>query len=95
MNGNGISHEQMEDLAETGAREHPYEPRAGDIVRDACCKRVGQVMGHVGPEYRVRPLNGGREWAARVEDLAPARASDAMSADVAQANAMSRWGALT
>lgn len=92
MNGNGISHEQRQDLAEPEAREHGYEPQPGDIVRDVGCRRVGQVMGHVGPRYRVRPLNGGCQWEARAHDLAPAVYSDAMSAAVAEANAQSRWG---
>ncbi|MGW6457066.1 hypothetical protein ACWF94_14295 [Streptomyces sp. NPDC055078] len=40
----------------------------------------------------MRPLNGGREWDAHAEDLAPAAQSDAMSAAVAEVNAYSRWG---
>ncbi|MGW1977453.1 hypothetical protein [Streptomyces sp. NPDC001889] len=72
----------------------PYEPTAGDVVRDAAGKRIGRVMGRVGGRIQLRPLNGGREWDALPEDLTPAVQSDAMSAAVAEANAQSRWGAV-
>ncbi|MCM2390085.1 hypothetical protein [Streptomyces albipurpureus] len=68
-------------------------PELGDVVRDTSNKnRIGRVMGHEGPYYQLRPLNGGVEWDALPEHLVPAEQSDAMSAAVAEVNAHSRWG---
>ncbi|MCM2389155.1 hypothetical protein [Streptomyces albipurpureus] len=76
-----------------GAEERPIAAEIGDVVRDIRKKgRVGRVMGRVGPHYQLRPLNGGVEWEAPAEDLAPAEQSDAMRADVIKANADSRTG---
>ncbi|MFF0446956.1 hypothetical protein ACFYT4_11155 [Streptomyces sp. NPDC004609] len=77
---------------EESAREHPYEPEPGDVVRDAATRKVGRVMDRMGLRVQLRPLNGGREWDALPEDLSPAAQSDAMSAAVAEANAQSRQG---
>ncbi|MEU3917133.1 hypothetical protein [Streptomyces sp. NPDC029004] len=63
----------------------------GSTVKDAVTGRVGRVMGHVGTRYQLRPLNGGKEWEADPKNLSPATQSDAMSADVAEANSLSRW----
>ncbi|MFI6287167.1 hypothetical protein ACIBCM_20875 [Streptomyces sp. NPDC051018] len=77
---------------EENAREHPYEPVPGDVVRDAATRRVGRVMDRMGLRVQLRPLNGGREWDAMPQDLSPASQSDAMSAAVAEANAQSWRG---
>ncbi|MET7715846.1 hypothetical protein [Streptomyces sp. NPDC005407] len=75
-------------------REQPTDPEAGDVVRDAATKQVGRVMGHEGPCFQLRPLNGGKEWDARREHLTPALQSDALSTAVAEANDRSRNGSL-
>ncbi|MCE7081871.1 hypothetical protein [Streptomyces sp. ST2-7A] len=46
-------------------------PAPGTIVHDVRRKRVGIVMGHVGPYVQLRPEGGGREWDARPEDVRP------------------------
>lgn len=76
---------------EERAREHPYAPRVGDTVRDAK-GRVGRVMGDVGGRYQLRPLNGGLEWDAKGDGLAPAIQSDALSEAVADVNSRSQQG---
>jgi hypothetical protein len=47
-------------------------------------------MGHEGPRYQLRPLNGGKEWEVDPSALLPAQQSDALSPDVADANRRSR-----
>ncbi|MGW4030105.1 hypothetical protein ACWEFL_12410 [Streptomyces sp. NPDC004838] len=81
--------------SEGSAREHPYEPEPGDVVLDAATRRVGRVMDRVGARVQIRPLNGGREWDARPEDVSPAAQSDAMREAVSQANAQTRQGEVT
>lgn len=76
---------------EEQAREHPYEPRVGDTVRDAK-GRVGRVMGVVGGRFQLRPLNGGLEWDTKADELTPAIQSDALSGAVSEVNSRSRWG---
>jgi hypothetical protein len=67
-----------------------YVPEPGEVVRDGATRRIGRVMDLMGPVVCLRPLNGGREWDAWPGDLSPAVQSDALSADVAEANARSR-----
>ncbi|MET9932620.1 MULTISPECIES: hypothetical protein [unclassified Streptomyces] len=78
-------HKGLERLAGE-APEHPRRWEPGDVARDARTDRVGHVMGHVGPCYRLRPLTGGREWEAHADDMVPARQSDAMSPQVRELN---------
>ncbi|MFI1044989.1 hypothetical protein ACH4U3_04110 [Streptomyces griseoruber] len=66
-----------------------YKPESGDLVWDANARKVGQVMGHVGPYWQLRPVGGGCEWDASAP-LRPATASERLSAGVALANARSR-----
>lgn len=70
-------------------QEPPAAPEVGDTALDARSGRVGRVMERIGSRVYLRPLNGGREWDARPEDLSPAQQSDALSADVAAVNARS------
>ncbi|MFG2140289.1 hypothetical protein [Streptomyces sp. NPDC048650] len=77
--------------AET-AHEHPQHWEPGETAKDTRTGRVGRVMGHVGPRYQLRPLNGGKEWEADPDHLSPAAQSDALSAAVGEANARTRWG---
>lgn len=73
------------------AQGHPYTLEVGSVARDTRRENlVGRVMAHDGARYQLRPLNGGVEWEAPAEDLVPAEQSDAMSAEVARANAHSR-----
>lgn len=37
-----------------------YTPRIDDLVWDEATRKVGQVMGHVGPSWQLRPPGGGR-----------------------------------
>lgn len=67
-------------------------PAIGETVRDSATGRVGVVIGHAGPRYRLRPLNGGGKWDAEPGNLSPAAQSDALSADVVEANSRTRWG---
>lgn len=62
----------------------------GDTVEDTGRKRVGRVMGHVGPYVQLRPIGGGREWDAEPDKLRRLTLSEALSAGVAEANARSR-----
>ncbi|MEU9758283.1 hypothetical protein [Streptomyces sp. NPDC047985] len=73
-----------------GGREHPQDWEAGETALDVSTSRVGYVMGHVGPRYQLRPLNGGREWEADPENLRTAYQSDALSAAVVTANTSQR-----
>jgi hypothetical protein len=66
-----------------------YEPEPGELVYDEATRKVGRVMGHVGPCHQLRPVGGGREWDAR-GPLRPATAAEKLSAGVALANARSR-----
>ncbi|MDI3423719.1 hypothetical protein [Streptomyces luteolus] len=56
-------------------------PAVGDTVWDAARDRVGQVMGHVGPRVQLRPLCGGVEWEAALNDLLPATLTDPPGGD--------------
>lgn len=40
----------------------PLNLPIGSVARDTVRDRVGRVMGREGPNYQLRPLNGGREW---------------------------------
>ncbi|MFI9581946.1 hypothetical protein ACIHCQ_08890 [Streptomyces sp. NPDC052236] len=72
--------------------EFAYVPAVGETARDASTGRVGRVMGHEGPRYQLRPLNGGKEWEAEPEHLVPVPLSDALRPAVAEANSRTRWG---
>ncbi|MFI0528561.1 hypothetical protein ACH3XX_00755 [Streptomyces scabiei] len=67
-----------------------YKPSVGDVVEDTDRKRVGKLMSIEGDNAWLRPLGGGREWDARPERLRPATPAQALSANVAAANARSR-----
>lgn len=64
--------------------------RLGDVFEDTKVKRIGRVMGFVGPYVQLRPVGGGREWDARPDRLRPATVSEALSVGAAAANARSR-----
>ncbi|MDQ0931436.1 hypothetical protein [Streptomyces turgidiscabies] len=64
-------------------------PETGDVVWDEATLNVGQVMGHEGPCFQLRPLGGGREWDA-YGPLRLATAAEKLSAGLALANAQSR-----
>lgn len=46
-----------------------YVPQIGEIVRDTAKDLPGKVMGHVGPRYQLRALQGGKEWETHPEDI--------------------------
>ncbi|MDX2657880.1 hypothetical protein PV736_02170 [Streptomyces scabiei] len=64
--------------------------RLGAVVEDVKVKKVGKVMGFVGPYVQLRPVGGGVEWDARPERLRPVTVAEALSAGAAAANARSR-----
>lgn len=64
-------------------------PEIGDVVYDEVTRKVGELMGHVGPYWQLRPVGGGREWDAR-GSIRPATTAEKLSAGVALANARSR-----
>lgn len=64
-------------------------PEIGDVMFDEATRKVGELMGHVGPNWQLRPIGGGREWDAP-GPIRPATAAEKLSADVALANARSR-----
>ncbi|MFI9582379.1 hypothetical protein ACIHCQ_11135 [Streptomyces sp. NPDC052236] len=72
--------------------EIPYVPAVGETARDSITGRVGRVMGHEGPYYQLRPLNGGKEWDAKAEHLVPVSLSDALRPAVAEVNSRTKWG---
>lgn len=77
--------------APEAAREHPYEPEQGHVVKDSV-GRVGRVMGHEGPYYQLRPLQGGREWEAAACTLRLATRAEVLSATVDAVNEQERRG---
>ncbi|MFH8788889.1 hypothetical protein [Streptomyces roseoverticillatus] len=66
-------------------------PEDGSFVMDASKGKVGQVMGHEGPCFQLRPLQGGREWEARPEDVRLATDAERLSAKAQAANSARRW----
>ncbi|MFI9343311.1 hypothetical protein ACIG0D_18880 [Streptomyces sp. NPDC052773] len=67
-----------------------FEPGPGDLVEDTVAKRIGKVMGFVGPYVQLRPVGGGTEWDAEPGTLRPVTVGEALSAGVSVANARSR-----
>ncbi|MDX2692973.1 hypothetical protein PV377_17325 [Streptomyces ipomoeae] len=67
-----------------------HRPAVGDTVEDTASRRVGKIMGHVGPFVQLRPIGGGREWEAEPSKLRRLTLAEALSAGVAEANARSR-----
>jgi hypothetical protein len=72
--------------------EPAYVPAVGETARDSSTGRVGRVMGHDGPRYQLRPLNGGVEWEAEPQHLVRVPLSDALRSAVAEANSRTRRG---
>ncbi|MGW7244294.1 hypothetical protein [Streptomyces sp. NPDC054804] len=68
----------------------PYAPKIGETVEDTERRRIGKVMGFVGPYVQLRPVEGGREWDATPEKLRPVPVAEALGPVVAAANARSR-----
>ncbi|MFD8216224.1 hypothetical protein ACFV2U_21360 [Streptomyces sp. NPDC059697] len=64
----------------------------GTLVKDTARNKDGVVMGHVGPAYQLRPLNGGREWDADPGVVRRLTAREEMSARLAVQNNVSAAG---
>lgn len=80
----------------TTIKPHEWQspPGPGTILYDAERDEVGElqaVMQH-NRSYWLRPVGGGREWDARLEDLHPADQAQELSAKVKAANERSRAG---
>jgi hypothetical protein len=69
-----------------------YVPADGDTVLDVRTQKVGRVMGHEGPRYQLRPVNGGKEWEAEPDHIRPASRTDVPTTAVAGQNAQSPAG---
>ena len=65
------------------------KPEIGDVMFDEATRKVGEVMGHEGPYWQLRPVGGGREWDAQGPLRVPTD-GERLSAGVALANARSR-----
>ncbi|WP_330177969.1 hypothetical protein OG875_17655 [Streptomyces sp. NBC_01498] len=65
------------------------EVRVGDTVHDPVRDRVGVVMDHLGPNFQLRPLGGGREWDADPARVRPPTPAELLSARVADVNTRS------
>ncbi|TDC18520.1 hypothetical protein E1265_25130 [Streptomyces sp. 8K308] len=61
-------------------------PAVGTTVRDARLNTIGRVVAHTCGGLWLRPLDGGCEWVACPEDVAPVRLSEALGPLVAEAN---------
>ena len=62
--------------------------KQGAIVHDEISGRTGQYMDKIGTQIHMRPLGGGREWAApasRVRLATPEECASAQAALLAQA----------
>ncbi|MEV6672280.1 hypothetical protein [Streptomyces sp. NPDC051162] len=84
----GIDIKPSSPLASCPCTEHtrPSVPDIGTYVFDVRLSRVGQVMGDEGLRLQLRPLYGGREWDAEIEDTRPATGAELLSAKVKAAN---------
>ncbi|MEU8972613.1 hypothetical protein AB0D11_25635 [Streptomyces monashensis] len=69
----------------SAATEH-YTPTIKEIVEDSDTGRIGEVEGHVGPNWQLRPLHGGREWDVRPEAIRQIDQAQALSAKARAAN---------
>ncbi|MGW1780450.1 hypothetical protein ACWCQQ_15095 [Streptomyces sp. NPDC002143] len=65
-------------------------PVVGDLAYDTVRDRYGVVMERTPGQVHLRPKSGGREWTARPEHVELACAGEALSPQVAEANARSR-----
>lgn len=68
----------------------PPTPVVGDLAYDTLRDRYGIVMERGPGQVHLRPRGGGPEWTARPEHVELARADEALSVEVARANARSR-----
>ncbi|MEU8856188.1 MULTISPECIES: hypothetical protein [Streptomyces] len=75
---------------DVNAPSAPPWPVVGDLAYDTVRNRYGVVMERTPGQVYLRPKDGGREWAARPEHIELARAGEALSPQVAEANARSR-----
>ncbi|MDY0813381.1 hypothetical protein [Kitasatospora purpeofusca] len=58
-----------------------YRPRVGQSVLDTRTGRTGIYMDTIGGEHYLRPPEGGCEWTARPEHVAPAGDTGEVEAD--------------
>lgn len=70
--------------------EAPTKLKIGALVRDEKRRRVGRVMGFVGPYVQVRPRAGGCEWDVRPEDLQAIGDDEPLSDHAAEASQTGR-----
>nr|WP_252395103.1 hypothetical protein [Streptantibioticus parmotrematis] len=70
--------------------ELPRPPEPGALVVDVARDRVGEFRGEWCGRWFLRPVTGGREWAARPEDVRAVSPEQRLRAQTARANARSR-----
>lgn len=63
-----------------------YEPRVGEVAKDATNDRIGEVMGRAGGRYQFRPVRGGREWDVLPRNVRKAPADEVLKAKLAVTN---------
>ncbi|MEU6171092.1 hypothetical protein ABZ832_04120 [Streptantibioticus parmotrematis] len=73
-----------------GPIEFPRPPALGTLVVDVARGRVGEFRGEWCGRWFLRPVAGGREWAARPEDVRAVSPEQRLRAQTARANARSR-----
>ncbi|MDT0322397.1 hypothetical protein [Streptomyces millisiae] len=71
-------------MSEAGGDNH--EPVVGTTARDGATNRIGRVMAHEQGLVWLRPLDGGREWTARPNDIEPVSLSESLRPLVTEAN---------
>lgn len=81
---------QHPDTNDPSVSPAPPTPVVGDLAYDTVRDRYGVVMERTPGQVHLRPKGGGREWVARPEHVELARAGEALSPQVAEANARSR-----
>jgi hypothetical protein len=64
--------------------------RIGSVAYDKAYDRVGVVMALVDGEVFLRPVGGGCEWTAQLDQLRPATRAEELSAKNAAVNRRSR-----
>ncbi|MEV5511095.1 hypothetical protein [Streptomyces orinoci] len=64
----------------------------GTLAMDNARGRIGQVMDHLENRIQLRPVQGGLEWDATLEDLRPATPSEELSAKVKAINSAAKLG---
>lgn len=74
------------------ASNQQTRPSIGELAKDTAGKRIGVVMGEIGGRVQMRPIQGGREWDAKPDDVAALTPREELSARLAARNGNRRVG---